>query len=375
LRDTIARSLGALLVCRQVRTDPAKCPELAELIAHWDGRFTVLMRKRAARHIDGCPMCEEQRAGMVTPAALLGSTPVLIPAPAWLRGHALTQSAPMLTPTPAAPATGGAAHTPGSDGSWWPQDDLDTTDLPDGPRSNLETPSDTASQSGGTTRFLKRHVWAAIGVAGVVVAGGAAAVGVPQMYSVHPAVSTEHPSTPPASVTPTAPRPSGNVAKTGSPSSPTTAPPSATESPGGSRSPIQPPETNVVAPTPPTGGGRPSEPSPGEPSKPSAPPGNSGGPSQPSGDSGGSGQPPGGSSGSSGPGGSSGGSGSGSGSSGGSSGGSSQSQGGSGGGPVGPPTPPGAGRTRAPGHPDETRLGGSNDCVPPACIPTSGPVR
>lgn len=91
LRDTIARSLGVLLVCRQVRTNPNNCPELAELIAHWDGQFTVLMRKRAARHIDSCAVCEQQRAKMITPAALLGATPLLIPAPDWLREHTLSQ--------------------------------------------------------------------------------------------------------------------------------------------------------------------------------------------------------------------------------------------------------------------------------------------
>ncbi|MDT5250104.1 MAG: hypothetical protein QOJ28_2738, partial [Mycobacterium sp.] len=64
LRDTIARSLGALLVCRRTKADPDRCPELAEVLADWDGQFTVLMRKRVARHIDGCAVCEEDRAQM-----------------------------------------------------------------------------------------------------------------------------------------------------------------------------------------------------------------------------------------------------------------------------------------------------------------------
>lgn len=78
LRDTIARSLGALLVCRRVKADPTRCPELAALIAGWDGQFTVLMRKRTARHIDGCSGCEGERSRMVTPATLLGAAPVVI---------------------------------------------------------------------------------------------------------------------------------------------------------------------------------------------------------------------------------------------------------------------------------------------------------
>ncbi|MBP1819341.1 sigma-70 family RNA polymerase sigma factor [Mycobacterium sp. OAE908] len=372
LRDTIARSLGALLVCRQVRANPAKCPELAALIEHWDGQFTVLMRKRAARHIDGCPRCEQQRASMVTPAALLGAAPVIVPAPAWLREHTLSQGMKALPSGPSASTGGGAS----SNESWWPANDLDTTDLPDGPLDAAKPPSEAASASGGTTKFLKRHVWAAVGVAGVVVAGGVALVEVPQIYSVHPAVSTDHPTTAPspsASATATVPRPSGNVAKTGSPDSPTTLPPTpaSTVTPGGSRVPVQTPEPSEALPTPTPGRGRQSEPPPSTPTKPSAPQGNSGGPTKPPAGSGGSGQPPGGSGGS-GSGGSTGGSGSG-GSSSGSSGGSS---GGSGGGPTAPTSQ--AGKTAAPGHlpSGETGIGGGpNNCVPPTCIPTNGPAR
>ena len=364
LRDTIARSLGALLVCRQVRANPAKCPELAALLAHWDGQFTVLMRKRAARHIDDCQQCERQRAGMVTPAALLGATPLLVPAPAWLREHTLSQGVQALPP--GGHATAGATQTPASNESWWPPNDLDTTDLPDGP---LEAHPDGASTPRGAKKYLKRHVWAVVGVAGVIVAGGVAVVEVPQMYPVHPAVSTDHPTTaspPSASATATVPRPSGNVAKTGSPVPSTTPPamPITTEPSGGSPAPVQLPEPSEVVETPPPGAGRQSSPSPSGSAKPSAPPSDSGGSNQPSGGSGGPSQPPSGSSGSSG--------------SGQSSGGSSQSQGGSGGGPVGPSTPAGAGKTAAPGHlpSDATRVGGgSNDCVPPACIPTGGPVK
>jgi RNA polymerase sigma factor (sigma-70 family) len=48
LRGTIERSLGALLVARRRARD---CPELAGVLQGWDGQFTVLMRKRIARHI------------------------------------------------------------------------------------------------------------------------------------------------------------------------------------------------------------------------------------------------------------------------------------------------------------------------------------
>jgi RNA polymerase sigma factor (sigma-70 family) len=90
LRDTVERSLGALLVARQVRSAPETCPELAAIMDGWDGQFTVLMRKRVARHIESCGVCDGERSRMLTPAALLGGVPVFIPAPAWLRDHTLT---------------------------------------------------------------------------------------------------------------------------------------------------------------------------------------------------------------------------------------------------------------------------------------------
>ncbi len=147
LRATVARSLGALLVCRQVRANPNLCPELAALIEHWDGRFTVLMRKRAARHIDDCPNCVVERDRMVTPTALLGSAPLLVPAPAWLRGHTLNQATAALPPP---------APLPSSDAeSWWPPNDLDTKDL--------------------GSRFMRRHL-PGIAVTGVLAAAAVAAV-------------------------------------------------------------------------------------------------------------------------------------------------------------------------------------------------------
>lgn len=117
LRETIARSLGALLVCRRVHADPQRCPDLAAILDHWDGELTVLLRKRAARHIESCPVCSADRARMVTPAALLGATPMVIPAPAWLREQTLRQAMP-----------GGPAEVP-ADQSWWPPEDVDVSDL------------------------------------------------------------------------------------------------------------------------------------------------------------------------------------------------------------------------------------------------------
>ena len=90
LRDTIERSLGALLVSRRVRNNGG-CRELAAILDGWDGHFNVLMRKRISRHIESCARCDEERRRLVTPAALLGAAPAFIPAPQWLREHTLSE--------------------------------------------------------------------------------------------------------------------------------------------------------------------------------------------------------------------------------------------------------------------------------------------
>ncbi|MFN8070237.1 MAG: hypothetical protein U0R66_00255 [Mycobacterium sp.] len=89
LRQTIERSLGALLVARLVRRHPRACPELAETLSDWDGVFTARIRKRVTGHIDNCLICAATRRRLVTPTALLGAAPVLIPAPDWLRTQTL----------------------------------------------------------------------------------------------------------------------------------------------------------------------------------------------------------------------------------------------------------------------------------------------
>jgi RNA polymerase sigma factor (sigma-70 family) len=89
LRETIEKSLGALLVSRRAVENPNNCPALDEILTGWDGEFTVLMRKRIARHIESCPVCDEDRRRMVSPAALLGAAPAFIPAPGWLRARTL----------------------------------------------------------------------------------------------------------------------------------------------------------------------------------------------------------------------------------------------------------------------------------------------
>jgi RNA polymerase sigma factor (sigma-70 family) len=89
LKGTVERSLGALLVARRARSRPGDCAELDEILANWDGQFTMLMRKRIARHIESCANCDDERRRLVSPAALLGATPVFVPAPKWLRDKTL----------------------------------------------------------------------------------------------------------------------------------------------------------------------------------------------------------------------------------------------------------------------------------------------
>lgn len=89
LKGTIERSLGALLVARRARGRRGDCAELDEMLANWDGNFTVLMRKRISRHIESCANCDDERRRLVSPAALLGAAPAFIPAPEWLRDRTL----------------------------------------------------------------------------------------------------------------------------------------------------------------------------------------------------------------------------------------------------------------------------------------------
>jgi RNA polymerase sigma factor (sigma-70 family) len=111
LRDTVGRSLGALLIARQASAGHNRCPELGTIVADWDGRFTILVRKRISRHVESCANCDEHRGRLVNPAALLGGAPVLIPAPSWLRQHTLAQ---MRSASGAATGSAGiAAHAVG----------------------------------------------------------------------------------------------------------------------------------------------------------------------------------------------------------------------------------------------------------------------
>ena len=103
LRQTIERSLGALLLARRVRRNRLVCLELAAILHGWDGVFTARTRNRVTGHVESCLTCEAERRRLVTPAALLGAAPVFIPAPDWLRAQTLRRIRLGATPAPRAP--------------------------------------------------------------------------------------------------------------------------------------------------------------------------------------------------------------------------------------------------------------------------------
>ncbi|HST67243.1 MAG TPA: sigma-70 family RNA polymerase sigma factor [Mycobacteriales bacterium] len=84
-RAQLERSLGALLVARSGRD---ACPELAGMLAGWDGTLTPLLRKRLARHVDRCEICGETRKRRLSPVALLAGMPFVL-APPGLRDQLL----------------------------------------------------------------------------------------------------------------------------------------------------------------------------------------------------------------------------------------------------------------------------------------------
>ncbi len=86
MRDQVERSLGALLIARMGRED---CEELDRLLTGWDGKFSPLLRKRVARHVDQCEVCGEKRKTVASPLALLAFAP-LIPAPAALKAKVIS---------------------------------------------------------------------------------------------------------------------------------------------------------------------------------------------------------------------------------------------------------------------------------------------
>ncbi|WP_255605673.1 RNA polymerase sigma factor [Mycolicibacterium xanthum] len=226
LRKTFELSLGALLVSRRVFNKPDECPALAGILDDWDGRFSVLMRKRVARHIESCPTCDEHRQRLVSPAGLLAGAPVFIPAPSWLRERTLSDVRLEAVAPPIDVVTV-AEHAGGASGAG--------NDAPPGPTG------------GGRRRSV-------IVVAALFFAALIASVGLTLVWSQHHGVSIF-----PTEVGDTVPAGPSGVPKSGYyPSSSTDTPttvaetttPGAVRSPDPVTTPAPPPPPPVVEPTP-----------------------------------------------------------------------------------------------------------------------------
>jgi RNA polymerase sigma factor (sigma-70 family) len=67
-RAQLASTLGALLVAR---AGAGECATLDAILAGWDGRLTVPLRKRLDRHVRECETCSCRRRRELSPSALL----------------------------------------------------------------------------------------------------------------------------------------------------------------------------------------------------------------------------------------------------------------------------------------------------------------
>ena len=99
MRDRIEKSLGAFTVAKMGSQD---CKELATIISGWNGEFSVLIRKRVARHIDECAICEKTRS-KYAPLALFGVAPAFL-LPIGLREKVLTATQSIPVPSQSANA-------------------------------------------------------------------------------------------------------------------------------------------------------------------------------------------------------------------------------------------------------------------------------
>jgi RNA polymerase sigma factor (sigma-70 family) len=185
LRDQVERALGALLVARLGRRD---CPDLARLLAGWDGRFSPLIRKRVARHVDDCEVCGERRRAVASPLALLAAVPPL-PAPAVLRDRVLERlqltGAQAADPPDQGPGSSGPPDPPA--GAFEPMATGPAAIGPGGPVAAAEGggPGGRGAAAGRPTGGRTRRLVVTVAAAAVL----AAAVGVALGWERQPAVS------------------------------------------------------------------------------------------------------------------------------------------------------------------------------------------
>jgi RNA polymerase sigma factor (sigma-70 family) len=69
-RTQFEGALGALLLARSGRE---RCQSLADILQGWDGKLTVLLRKRIDRHARECDVCGAERSDRMRPAELFAA--------------------------------------------------------------------------------------------------------------------------------------------------------------------------------------------------------------------------------------------------------------------------------------------------------------
>lgn len=99
MREHLGSAITALHVARTGRSE---CATLGELLSAWDGVFSSVVRKRVARHVRGCTVCDQRGRG-ANPLAL-GLVLPLAPAPAALRARVISSIGD--APSPGAGAFG-----------------------------------------------------------------------------------------------------------------------------------------------------------------------------------------------------------------------------------------------------------------------------
>jgi RNA polymerase sigma factor (sigma-70 family) len=159
-RRQLERSLGALVVAR---TGRESCPDLDGLLAGWDGRLTVLMRKRISRHIEQCEICHERKRRELVPALFVGALPLVALMPGF-REHVLRLCADA-TPAGLARRAGVAARAGEFGQAGFPR----SASVPGGSARGWATQHSHALVAAAVTAA------AAAGVAAVLVIGGGAA--------------------------------------------------------------------------------------------------------------------------------------------------------------------------------------------------------
>ncbi|MEW1911568.1 sigma-70 family RNA polymerase sigma factor [Kitasatospora sp. NPDC085895] len=219
-------------VVRALSAEP-RCPSLGELTTAWDGRPSALWRKRIARHLRTCRICEGTARGLVPAEGLLAGLVLVVPMHGFSLGPEFFAAKLAALPGPGTAVTSVLTHT-GSAGS---------AAVPPAPSGAGDRVLDLIGPRGTRSlrRAARRRARRALQAAGAV-AVTAAVLGVVRGLP----DDTVPPPPPAPSVSVPGPRTVALDAPAPSPS-PTTAPPSPSPSPSASPSPTpRSPERQLV---------------------------------------------------------------------------------------------------------------------------------